>query len=98
MALSDVDHDGDLDLVLPVQRARSAPSPALDQRMRALCKRASPSAPSALPPAVKTELLFLNDGEKLAPTTSTERTLARWKSESPEGLHSLEEVAPADAP
>lgn len=80
--IADVNTDGIGDLVVDVERARAAPSAALDAKAVAACKR-NPEAheDSVLPPPTKTRLAFVSRGDVIAPTDATRRVLEAWLTE-----------------
>ena len=71
-----------VDLVVDVDRAHAAASPALDARAARACARGpSASAKSVLPPPTRSRLEFALRGDDVVPTEPTRRALAAWKGE-----------------
>lgn len=90
-SLSDVDKNGAPDLVVDVSRARAAPSPALDAKVRAVCMNsAQADGQSLLPPPKKTRLVFLAQRDGFSPTPATRQAIDAWKAEAPEHFNGLE--------
>lgn len=90
-SLSDVDKNGTPDLVVDVSRARAAPSPALDAKVRASCMaNAQADGRSLLPPPRKTRLVFLAQKDGFSATPATRQALDAWKAEAPAGFNGLE--------
>jgi hypothetical protein len=88
---------GTTDVIVDVERARAAPSQALDGRVAAACKR-DPNVQglerSLAPPATTTRLRFVTRGDDLVPTEPSRLALETWKAEAPAGMHGLTEAAP----
>ena len=95
VTLADVDKDGVPDLVVQVMRARAAPSPTLEARVRASCKQL-PGAGAApvLPPMKRTTLQLVSNGGGFAPSPATKAELDAWESEAPESFNGLAQVPP----
>jgi hypothetical protein len=94
VAVTDVNHDGLPDVVLAVERSHIGPSPGLDDRVRASCKRGEKLDRKHLVPPTKTRLELLGDGTSFALSAESAKELAAWTSESPENLNGLSGAAP----
>lgn len=86
LELVDTDGDGLLDVRFVVTRARVAPSPSLESRLRARCeatkdKRLDP--PAYLPKPTKTTIELRGTGKTFVPTPKSERALQKWQNEAP---------------
>ena len=92
VALSDLNKDGTPDLVVDVERARAAPSSALDARVRALCQQ-NVDIEKTLPAATKARLELVSDGERFTPSPATRKLLDAWEAETPD-LTQLKGAAP----
>ncbi len=83
-------------IAVEVDRARAAPSPALEVRLRALCKK-GPAADieSALGPKKRFRLLFVSHDvpRTYEPDAETKKLLESWEKETPD-LAQLRPVAP----
>lgn len=94
-SVTDLDKDGNPDVVVDVERARIGPSPALDAKAAALCNK-NPTAnvgAALLPPATKTRLEFMGSSDAVAPTATAKATLDAWEGETPDLLQ-LRRAAP----
>lgn len=84
--------DGTPDLVVDVERARARPSPALDARLRDLCRQGADDQ-KALPAPSKARLEFVSAGQRFAPTAKTRKLLEAWEKDTPDVLQ-LKGAAP----
>jgi hypothetical protein len=92
---ADLDGDGTADLAVSVERARAAPSPALDAKARAACARSQRADGISLVPAMqKARLEFYHRGGGVVPAPESQALLDAWEAEAPEGLNGLKASAP----
>jgi hypothetical protein len=97
--LGDRDAGANRDLVVEVERARVPPSPALDTKVAAACKRdPRASARAWFPAATRTRLVFTPAGDGYVGTAATRATLDAWQAEAPDGFNGLMEAAPPVVP
>jgi len=96
VALADTNGDGTPDLVVDVERARAAPSAALEARVRALCKQ-NAKIDRALPAATKTRLELVSEGVSFGPSPASRKLLEAWETESPDVIQ-LKGAAPPPLP
>ena len=95
VSLSDVNGDGTPDLIIDVERARTAPSAPFDSRVRALCKK-NGAFNLLLPRASKTKLVVASDGDAFRPTPASRALLDAWEKELPDVVQ-LQGAAPTKA-
>ncbi len=92
---ADLDGDGSGDLVVNVERARAAPSAALDTKARAACARSPKADGASLVPAMqKTRLEFFNRGDAIVPSPASKQALDAWEAEAPEAMNGLKASVP----
>jgi hypothetical protein len=91
----DLDGDGRADLVVNVERARAAPSAALDAKVRTTCAR-DPKVDGTLfvPAYEKIKLEFLSRGDTVVPSPASKQAIESWEAEAPEGMNGLKADTP----
>ena len=80
---------------MQVLRARAAPSPGLEAKVRASCKQLpGASAAPVLPPPKRTTLHLVSSAKGFAPSAAAKTELDAWESEAPERFNGLTQVVP----
>lgn len=88
----DVNGDGTPDVVIDVERAHAEPSPALETKLRALCKQGKP-IDSVLPAPLKHQIELVSEAKGFRPAPASKKLLDKWRAESPD-VTQLEGAAP----